>query len=121
MSTKTITKSVRLTPEESAALAQLSEQTMATESALLKRWVQQGMRAQKLDLAIHAYMDRRVDVRGAAAMAEVSYNRFAHELQARRIVILEEERFLERTLFLAKAFSDEALQLAAEKVLGLAT
>lgn len=121
MSTKTITKSVRLTSEESTALAQLSEQTMATEAALLKQWVQQGMRAKKLDLAIHAYMERRVDLRGAAAMAEVSYNRFTHELQARRIVILEEDRFLERTLLLAKAFNDEALQVASEKVLGLAT
>ncbi|MBX2997197.1 MAG: hypothetical protein KF893_01710 [Caldilineaceae bacterium] len=94
---------------------------MATEAALLKQWVQQGMRAQKLDLAIHAYMERRVDLRGAAAMAEVSYNRFTHELQARRIVILEEDRFLERTLLLAKAFNDEALHVASEKVLGLAT
>lgn len=121
MSTKTITKSVRLTVEESAALAQLSEQTTATEAALLKQWVLEGMRAKKLDLAIRAYMERHVDLRGAAAMAEVSYNRFAHELQARRIVILEEDGFLERTMVLAKAFNDETLQSAAEKLLGLAT
>ncbi len=125
MSAKTITKSVRLTPEESEELAQLSEKARLTESALarltesalMKQWIRDGIHSKKLELAIKAYMERKVDLRGGAAMADGSYNRFLREVQARNIVILEEDGFLERLAFLAESFDDEDLQSAIKDTL----
>ncbi len=117
MSTATVTKSVRLSPEESEELARLSEQTAATEASLMKQWVRAGMRAKKIELAIKAYMERKTDLRGAAAMAGISYNRFLREVQARNIVILEDDGFLERLAFLADTFEDEELRSTIEKVI----
>lgn len=117
MSAKSITKSVRLSPEESEELAQLSEKAGLTESALMKQWIRDGIQSKKLDLAIRAYMERKVDLRAGAAMADVSYNRFLREVQARNIVILEEDGFLERLAFLAESFDDEDLQSAIRDTL----
>jgi predicted HTH domain antitoxin len=112
----TITKSVRLSPEESAELAQLSEQTYMTESSLLKKWVLAGIKAQKLEMAIQQYMERRTDLRGGASLAGVSYNRFLQEVEARNIVVLEEDRFAERLEGLADMFGDADLQEAILKL-----
>jgi predicted HTH domain antitoxin len=118
MSKTTVTKSVRLTTTESEELAQLSEKTAITEAALMKKWILEGIRAQKLELAINSYMQRKTDLRGGAAMAEVSYNSFFQEVQARNIVILDEDRFQDRVAYLAEAFDDEALQSAVKKLVG---
>jgi predicted HTH domain antitoxin len=105
----TITKSVRLSPEESATVAQLSEQTYMTESSLLKKWVLARIKAQKLDMAIQQYLERKTDLRGGAALAGVSYNRFLQEVEARNIVVLEADRFVERLEGLADMFGDADL------------
>jgi predicted DNA-binding protein len=120
MSTATVTKSIRLSPEESEELARLSEQTATPEASLMKQWVREGMRARKIELAIQAYMQRKTDLRGGAAMAGVSYNRFLREVQAHNIVILEDDRFLERLAFLADTFEDEDLRSTIKHVLGQA-
>ncbi len=117
MSTTTITKSVRLSPEESEELAQLSEQTAVTEAALMKQWIREGMRAKKIELGIQAYLQRKLDLRGAAAMAGVSYNRFVREVQARNIIVLEDDGFLERLEFLADTFDDADLRSTIKKVI----
>lgn len=116
MSTTLITKSVRLTPEEADELARIAQQTAATESALMKKWVLEGLRAQKLEHAIQAYMRHEVDLRGGAALAGVSYNRFLREVQARHIVILEDSAFLDRLYELAETFENPELQDAIRKV-----
>ena len=116
MSTSTVTKSIRLTPEESDELTKLAEQTASTEAALMKKWVLEGIEAQKLEFAIQAYMQRRTDLRGGAAMAGVAYNRFLREVQARNIVILENDRFLDHLAFLAEAFDNKTLRQAVERV-----
>jgi len=116
MSTTLITKSVRLTPEEADELARIAQQTAATESALMKKWVLEGLRAQKLEHAIQAYMRHEVDLRGGAALAGVSYNRFLREVQARHIVILEDSAFLDRLYELAETFENSELQDAIRKV-----
>ncbi len=113
---KTVTKSIRMTPAESAELTRLSERTALSEAALMKKWIQEGMRAQKLDLAIQAYMQGNLDLRGGAAMAGISYNRFLRELQARNVVVLDDDRFLERLGNLAAAFEDGDLQTAVQAV-----
>jgi len=63
-------------------------------------------------LAIRAYMERKTDLRGGAAMAGLSYNRFLREIQSRRIVILDDEGLLQRLAMLADAFEDETLRAA---------
>ena len=116
MSQTTITKSIRLSSMESEELARLSEQRVLSEAALMKKWIQEGMRAEKLDLAIQAYMQRKTDLRSGANMAGVSYNRFMDEVQKRNIVILEDDHFLDSLTFLANAFHDETLHKAVQKV-----
>ncbi|HEX6386960.1 MAG TPA: hypothetical protein VF177_20040 [Anaerolineae bacterium] len=61
-------------------------------------------------------MQRKTDLRGGADMADVSYNKFLQEVQARNIVILDDDRFLDRLVSLAEAFDDEELQSAVKKV-----
>ena len=114
MNGTTITKSVRLLPEESEELALLSQLTAVSESALMKQWIREGIRSKKIELAIHAYMERKTDLRGGAKMAGVSYNRFLREVQARNIIILDEDGFLERMERLADIFDDNALAAAVE-------
>ncbi len=71
---------------------------------------------EKLEQAIQAYIDRKVDLRSGALMAGVSYNRFMSEVVARNTVILEEDGFLERLEFLAEAFDDNGLRNAAAEL-----
>jgi len=111
MNTATV-KSIRLSANELRDLSQLSKQVASTETNLLKKWVREGMRSEKLDLAIRAYMQRKTDLRGGAAMAGLSYNRFLREIQSRHIVILEDEGLLQRLDALADAFEDETLRAA---------
>ncbi len=66
----------------------------------------------QLNLALQAYMDRRVDLRGGAQLAGVSYNRFLHEIESRNIVVLDDEGFLEQLAFLAERFDSEPLKQA---------
>lgn len=117
MSKITTTKSVRLSPLEASELAQLSKQVAATEAALMKKWIRQGIQHEKLDLAIRAYMERKTDLRGGAVMAGVSYNHFLREIQARNVIILEEQGFLDRLHSLADAFNDENLRAAVAKLM----
>ena len=116
MSVIMITKSVRLTPDEAQELARAAQQTAATESALMKKLILEGLQAQKLDRAIQSYMRREVDLRGGAALAGVSYNRFLRQVQARHIVILEDQTFLERLYDLAETFENLELQEAIREV-----
>jgi len=116
MTVATVTKSIRLLPEEAEELASLTRHTASTEAALMKKWVLQGMHAHKIDYAIKAYMQREVDLRSGAAMAGVSYNRFLREAQAHNIVILENEHFLDHLTLLADAFESETLREAVATV-----
>jgi predicted HTH domain antitoxin len=115
---QTITKSVRLSSEESEELARLSEQTFMSEASLLKKWVLAGIESQKLEMAIQKYMQRKVDLRGGAILADVSYNRFLREVESRNIIILEDDRFLERLANLANLFEDDTLpEVIAQQVM----
>lgn len=113
---QTITKSIRLSTAESAEIALLSAQTSVSEAALLKQWVLRGVQARKLNLAVQAYMNGQADIRGGAQMAGVSYNRFVRELENRWVVILDDDRFLDRLSALADLFGDDTLQAATQKV-----
>ena len=111
-----VTKSVRLMPEESEELAKLSQASSVSESALMKQWIVEGIRAKKLELAIQSYMERKTDLRGGAMVAGISFNRFLREVQARNIVVLENEDFLDELVFLAETFNSPTLRSAVDQV-----
>jgi len=104
---KLISKSIRLTPEEAKEL---------TESALMRRWVLEGLAHYKLEKAIAAYMRREVSIGEGAAMAGVSYNRFEQELWNRRIVVLEDPQFLQTLASLGESFGRPQMPRAVRAV-----
>lgn len=108
----TVTKSIRLSPQEAEELATISQQSAASEAALMKKWLLQGLQEEKVERAIRAYMQRKTDLRAGAALAGVSYNRFFREVQTRNIVVLDEEGFEERLHRLADMFDDNTLKAA---------
>ena len=112
----TVTKSVRFTRAEAEMLNNAAQLTAINESALMKKWILEGIQTQKLILAVQAYMERETDLRGGAAMAGVSYNRFLNELKKRNIVVLEDDYFLDRLAELADAFNNETLRQAVEQI-----
>jgi predicted HTH domain antitoxin len=114
MKTATITKSIRLSPDESQELARLSEYHAQSEAALMKKWIHDGIRKEKLELALQAYQQRKVDLRTGAIMARLPYNQFMHEVEAHNIVILDDHGFLERLAMLADAFQNERLRAAVQ-------
>lgn len=116
MSASTMTKSIRLGAEEAEALSQIARQTSINEASLMKKWVLEGIRAHKLETAVRAYMEREVDLRGGAAMAEISFNRFLREVQKRNIIVLEDEQFLDRLSELADIFDNEPLRQAVNQI-----
>ncbi len=88
--TKRITKSIRLTPEEAADLAQLVAGTAYAEAALLRQWVLTGMQQFRVAEAIRAYQEGAVDASQAAAQARLPVAVFIDELAARRVALLEQ-------------------------------
>ncbi len=110
------TKSIRLAKAEAKELNRVARQMTISEAALMKKWVLEGIQSYKLEQAIRTYMERETDLRGGAAMAGVSYNRFLHEVQKRNIVILEDEGFLDRLGALADAFDSKSLRRAVDQV-----
>ena len=69
MNAATVTKSIRISAAESQELTRLSTQLAASETALLRQWIREGLRAQKIELALRRYMRREIDLRTGAALA----------------------------------------------------
>jgi hypothetical protein len=88
--TKRVTKSIRMTPEEAADLAQLVAGTAYAEAALLRQWVLTGMQQFRVAEAIRAYQDGALDVAQAAAQAQLPVAVFLDELAARKVALLEQ-------------------------------
>ena len=87
---KRVTKSIRLTPEEAAELAQLVAGTAYAEAALLRQWVVTGMQQFRVAAAIHAYQDGTLDLAQAAAEARLPVAVLLDELAARRVAVLDQ-------------------------------
>lgn len=87
---KRVTKSIRMTPEEAAELAQLVAGTAYAEAALLRQWVLDGMQQFRVAAAIHAYQDGALDLAQAAAEARLPVAALLDELAARRVAVLEQ-------------------------------
>jgi hypothetical protein len=88
--TKRVTKSIRLTPDEATDLAQLVAGTAYAEAALLRQWVLTGMQQFRVAEAIRAYQDGAMDIRQAAARAQLPVAVFLEELAARKVAVLED-------------------------------
>lgn len=118
MGTKMVRKSIRFSQVEAQELSTLSKQSAIPEATLLRKWIINGIKAEKLERAIQAYQKRHTDLRGGAAMAGVSYNRFMREIEARNIVILDDtDHFYESLLALADDFDAPNLRKAVEAAL----
>jgi len=98
-------KTIRLTPEEAEELSKICREEPFTESALMKRWVLEGLARYKLERAVAACMRREVSIGEGAAMAGVSYNRFERELWDRHIIVLEDPQFLQTLASLGESDS----------------
>jgi hypothetical protein len=85
MTTDRVTKSVRLTQQESETLAQISEQEQTSESAILRRFVREGLSQYRLDMAIAAYTRGEIDLGAAAHHADTSVYHLMAELEKRGI------------------------------------
>ena len=105
---KRVTKSVRLTTEEAADLAQLVAGTAYAEAALLRQWVLAGMQQFRVVEAIQAYQDGYMDFRQAAERARLPVAVFLDELTARKVAILDRpEVFGPGLAALREAFGEE--------------
>jgi predicted HTH domain antitoxin len=116
MNNPLVTKSVRLTSDEANALTNVAKQKTMTESALMKKWIIEGIQTENLERAIQAYMKRETDLRGGVALAGISYNRFMEEVQDRNIVILDDDQFLERLYETAEMFQSRDLMEAIREL-----
>lgn len=87
---KRVTKSIRMTPEEAAELAQLVAGTAYAEAALLRQRVLAGMQQFRLTEAIRAYQEGALDLPHAAAEAHLLVAVLLDELAARRVAVLDQ-------------------------------
>jgi hypothetical protein len=86
---KRVTKSIRLTPDEAADLTQLVAGTAYAEAALLRQWVLTGMQQFRITEAIRAYQEGAMALRQAAERAQLPVAVFLEELAARKVAVLE--------------------------------
>jgi hypothetical protein len=80
-----VTKSVRLSQEESTLLAEVSSREHLAEGTLLRKWVLDALERSRLDLAIADYAAGELNLGEAAARAGVSVARMFAELELRGI------------------------------------
>ncbi|HEX5415942.1 MAG TPA: hypothetical protein VFZ25_09775 [Chloroflexota bacterium] len=80
---RTITKSVRLTPEESALVAEVSQREHLPEGALIRKLILDGLSRYRLDEAITEYATGVLNLGEAAGAAGVSVQRMLAELDRR--------------------------------------
>jgi len=115
MTTQTVTKTIRLSPEERLALEQLSREEHLPESTLLKKLVLDGLARRRLDWACAAYARGEIDIRSAARYAGLSIYEMLDELKRRDIEIVSPEQFLDGLADLADLFDlPELREVAGE-------
>lgn len=86
----TVTKSIRLTPEEAREAGRLATLLgSASESALLKEALLRGMMAMKLEAAVTRYTHRDLSVGEVAEMFGVPVPLLLQELARRRIPTMD--------------------------------
>ncbi len=109
MPAKRVTKSIRLTQDETAELARLVEGTAYAEAALLRQWVLTGMQQFRVAEAIRAYQEGYVEIGQAAEQAHLPVAMFLEELAARKVAVLDApDAFGPGLAALRETFGDEA-------------
>lgn len=83
--TSPVTKSVRLSADESKMLAQISRIEGVSESALLRRLIREGLNDIRIEQAVHSYQRGEADMQAAARYADVSIYHLMVELEKRDI------------------------------------
>ena len=78
-------RSVRLTPEEDTVLQRVSHVERLPETALLHKFVLDGLAHYRLEHACRAYARGEVNLSQAARYADVSVEEVMHELEQRGI------------------------------------
>lgn len=100
-----ITKSVRLSEEESALLKAVSEAESISESALLKRWILEKLKQYLLNRALEDYVEKKLDLASAAHEAGISVREFMGYLERKGLAVMEsEEMFWEGLHTLSETF-----------------
>lgn len=100
-----ITKSVRLSPDESKLLAEISQAEGVSEAAILRQFIRAGISRYRLERAIQAYQQGEVDMQAAARYAGVSVHHLMVELEKRDITPpAATEKFLDGLKTLAETF-----------------
>lgn len=104
-----VTKSVRISQQDSQLLAEISEREGISEAAVLKRFVRAGIADYRLDEAIAAYERGEADLPAAARYAGVSIYQMMTELQKRNITpSAATEKFIDGLKTLVETFSGSA-------------
>ena len=80
-----VTKSVRLSPEESELLAEVSDREHLAEGTLLRKWVLDALARARLEHALADYTAGEINLGEAAARAGVGVERLLAELDGRGI------------------------------------
>ena len=116
MATQSITKTIRLSPEEGAALEQMSREEHLPETTLLKKLVLEGLARRRLEWACAAYARGEVDIGGAARYADLSVYEMIDELKRRDIEMVSPEQFLDGLEDLADLFDMPELREVADEL-----
>lgn len=121
---RSVTKSVRFSPEESTLLAQVSEREHLPEGALLRKLVLDGLARFRLEQAIADYEAGELNVGEAAQRAGVGVHRLLAELDRRGIDTIAPEHFRASLEHLTELFGgspelrDTLSELRAQEVGG---
>jgi hypothetical protein len=100
-----ITKSIRITQQDSQLLAEISGREGVSEAAVLKRFVRTGLDHYRLDEAIAAYERGEADLPAAAQFAGVSIYQMMTELQKRDVTpSAASEKFMDGLKTLVETF-----------------
>jgi hypothetical protein len=112
-----ITKSVRLSSEESALLAEISSREHLAEGTLLRKWIVDALAQVRLEHAIADYRSGAMNLGELAAHTGMSMPRLLAELDARGVDTITPAHFRASLGNLAELFgtSDQLKALTAER------
>lgn len=114
--TTATTKIIHLSPQESMALQQMSQEEHVPETVLLKKLVLESLSRRRLEWACAAYARGEIDLSSAARYADVSVYEMMDELRRREIEMVSVEQFLDGLESLSEMFDLPALREAAAEL-----
>jgi predicted HTH domain antitoxin len=116
MTDQSVAKTILLSPEEGAALKQMSLEEHLPEATLLKKLVLEGLARRRLEWACSAYERGELDIGSAARYAGLSVYEMLDELKRRDVELVSPEQFLEGLKDIADLFDIPELREVAEEL-----